>query len=151
MKTLSTLSVIIIVKNKAKYPSDCLATVARLADEIIILDSASIDDNAAISTTYNAKFYVNSDWKGFGYQRQLAQYYATCGCVLALDADERLDSQLQESVAEVLQSAVAPGRPFAFMRRNLYMGKLVYKFGCHAKLDCLYARQNLGYSAAEVQ
>lgn len=61
MKTLSTLSVVITIKNKAKYPSDCLATVARLADEIIILDSASIDDNAAIAATYNAKFYVNGD------------------------------------------------------------------------------------------
>lgn len=56
--------------------------------------------------------------------------------MLVVDADERFDSQLQKSVAVVLQRAVNPERPFVFLRRNLYMGKLVR----------LYARQDFGYS-----
>ena len=150
MKNLSTLSVVMIVKNESKHLGDCLATVAHLADEIIILDSGSTDDTEEIAAEYNAKFYVNSVWKGFGCQRQLAQSYASCDYVLALDADERLDLQLQKSVAELLQSAVNRERPFAFMRRNLYMGKVVYKFGYRTKLVCLYARQDFAYSGAEV-
>lgn len=59
--------------------------------------------------------------------------------MLALDADERLDSQLQEPVIEVLQSGINSERPFAFMRRYLYMGKMVYKFGYRNKLVRLYA------------
>ena len=150
MKNVSTLSVVMIVKNEAKNLGDCLATVARLADEIIILDSGSTDDTATVAARYKAKFYTNTDWKGFGYQRQLAQSYASCDYVLALDADERLDSQLKESVAEVLQRAVNRERPFAFMRRNLYVGKAVHKFGYRGKLVRLYARQGFGYSDAEV-
>ena len=73
MKNLSTLSVVMIVKNEAKHLGDCLVTVAHLADEIIILDSGNIDDTEAIAATYNPKFHINKDWKGFGYQRQLAQ------------------------------------------------------------------------------
>jgi hypothetical protein len=36
------------------------------------------------------------------------------------------------------------------MRRNLYMSKVIYRFGYRTKLVCLYARQDFAYSGAEV-
>jgi hypothetical protein len=93
---------------------------------------------------------VNSAWKGFGCQRQLSQSYASCDYVLVLEADQRLDLQLQKSVSELLQSAHNRERPFAVMRRNLYMGKVIYQFGYRTKLVRPYACQDFAYSRAGV-
>jgi glycosyltransferase involved in cell wall biosynthesis len=150
MAKLCTLSVVMIVKNEARHLSDCLDTVVEIADEIIVLDSGSTDNTEHISRGYNARFYLNSDWQGFGKQRQLAQSYASCDYVLAIDADERLDPVLQKSVAQVLSQPLNSECAFAVMRRNIYMGKAVHLLGYRTKLDRLYARTSFDFSDQDV-
>ncbi|GAL37592.1 lipopolysaccharide biosynthesis glycosyltransferase [Vibrio maritimus] len=71
--TKPTLAVALIVKNESKHLRACLETVQGWVDEIVILDSGSSDDTKAIAEEMGAKFYTNSDWPGFGLQRQIAQ------------------------------------------------------------------------------
>ncbi|MDU8923627.1 glycosyltransferase family 2 protein [Pasteurellaceae bacterium LIM206] len=99
---MPTLSVAMIVKNEARDLALCLDTVKDWVDEIVILDSGSTDDTREIAQRYGAKFYTNSNWQGFGKQRQLAQQYVTGDYVLWLDADERVSDELRRSI----QSAV---------------------------------------------
>ena len=139
-----------IVKNEAQHLSGCLDTVAEIADEIIILDSGSTDNTEYLSRSYNAKFYLNSDWQGFGKQRQLAQSYASCDYVLAIDADERLDPVLQKSVAAVLSQPLCSDCAFAVMRRNVYMDKAIHLLGYRTRLDRLYARTSFSFSDQDV-
>lgn len=61
-----------IVKNEADNLSISLPSIAELADEIILLDSGSTDNSQDIAQKYGAKWFVNTDWPGFGKQRQLA-------------------------------------------------------------------------------
>lgn len=83
------LSVVMIAKNAADLLPDCLASVA-WADEIVILDSGSTDNTADVARAAGAKVFTDTDWQGYGIQRQRAQGYATGDYVLMIDTDERV-------------------------------------------------------------
>lgn len=100
---MPTLSVAMIVKNEAQDLRDCLDTVKDWVDEIVILDSGSTDETPQIAAEYSAKFYTNTDWQGFGKQRQLAQQYVTSDYVLWLDADERVTQELKNSILQAVE------------------------------------------------
>lgn len=97
-----TLAVALIVKNEARLLEQCLQSVVKLADEIVILDSGSTDETEAIARRYTDKFYTNTEWPGFGPQRQLAQSYVNADWVLWLDADEVVTEELADSICDVL-------------------------------------------------
>lgn len=147
----STLSLVIILKNESRHLADCLDSVVDLVDEIVILDSGSTDNTREIADRYGAKWFVNTDWKGFGKQRQLAQSYATQDYVLVLDPDERLDQPLRDSIAEILKQPVQYDRVFSLARVNLFCGVEVQKRGWYTdKLARLYSREHFKYSDLEV-
>ncbi|MCK3658240.1 glycosyltransferase [Pasteurellaceae bacterium Pebbles2] len=100
---MPTLSVAMIVKNESQDLAQCLDSVKDWVDEIVILDSGSTDNTEEIARAYGAKFYVNTDWQGFGKQRQLAQQYVTTDYVLWLDADERVTQELRQSIQTAVQ------------------------------------------------
>lgn len=100
---MPTLSVAMIVKNEAQDLRDCLDTVKDWVDEIVILDSGSTDETPQIAAEYSAKFYTNTDWQGFGKQRQLAQQYVTSDYVLWLDADERVTQELKNAILQAVE------------------------------------------------
>ena len=136
------LSVVMIVKNEAHNLALSLPSVAEFADEIIILDSGSTDNSRDIAESFGAKWFVNTDWQGFGKQRQLAQSHATGDYVLVLDADERLDQTLRESIAKVLSLPVQTDKVFSVARVNTFCGVEVQPRRWYTdKLARLYARK----------
>ena len=64
------LSLVLITCNAAARLRDVLASVP-FADEIILVDSGSTDDTAAIATTFGAQV-VHQGWMGFGPQKSHA-------------------------------------------------------------------------------
>ncbi|MDG6882350.1 SPBc2 prophage-derived glycosyltransferase SunS [Phocoenobacter uteri] len=100
---MPTLSVAMIVKNEQQDLAQCLDTVKDWVDEIVILDSGSTDKTEQIAREYDAKFYTNTDWQGFGKQRQLAQQYITSDYVFWIDADERVTEELKQSIIQVVK------------------------------------------------
>ncbi|MCH1487339.1 MAG: glycosyltransferase family 2 protein [Pseudomonadales bacterium] len=95
MSNKMTLSVTIITKNEEDRIRCCLDSVKGLADEIIVLDSGSMDRTLEIVAEYTDKIY-KTDWPGFGIQKQRALEKASCDWVLAIDADEALDEAMQQ-------------------------------------------------------
>ena len=147
----ATLSLVIILKNESRHLADCLNTVHDLVDEIIILDSGSTDNTKEIADYYGAKWYTNTNWQGFGKQRQLAQTYATKDYVLVMDPDERLEQPLREAIAQVLEQPLQRDKVFSLARVNLFCGIEVQKrFFYTDKLARLYSREDYQYSSLEV-
>lgn len=99
-----SLSVVMIVKDEAHNLAISLPALDGLADEIIILDSGSSDGSRQIAEQYHAKWFVNTDWQGFGRQRQIAQSHATGDWILALDADEQITPQLKQSILQIIHT-----------------------------------------------
>lgn len=146
----NTLSVVMIVKNEEGQLRGCLERIACIADEIIIVDSGSTDATCAIAEDFGAKLYVNTDWKGFGQQRRLAQSFASGDYVLALDADERVSNRLRDSIVRILEQPLSRARPFALMRRDFFAGRPVYPLGRRERIARLYSRRHFTYDDAPV-
>ena len=147
----STLSLVMILKNESKHLAACLDTVHDIVDEIVILDSGSTDNTREIAERYGAKWFVNTNWQGFGRQRQLAQSYATGDYVLVLDADERLDQNLREAIVAVLNDKVQTDKVFSLARLNYFSGIATHANGWYRDWEHrLYARQFFNYNDLEV-
>lgn len=147
----STLSLVMIVKNESKHLGACLDTVHDIVDEIVLLDSGSTDNTQQIAERYGAKWYSNTNWQGFGKQRQIAQSYATGDYVLVLDADERLDQDLRQAIVELLVQPVQTDKVFSLARINYFSGVPTHLRGWYRDWEHrLYARTQFGYSDLEV-
>ncbi len=99
------LSVVIITFNEEANLARTLESVKPLvADgkgEIIVVDSRSTDRTAEIAKSYGAEVFIE-EWKGYAAQKNSAIDKATGGWILSLDADEEVDSQLQQAIVELL-------------------------------------------------
>jgi len=101
---MTKISVVIITKNEASNIRFCLESV-KWADEIIVLDSGSMDDTVEICTEFGAQVHTTTDWPGFGIQKNRALSFATGEWVLSLDADERISASLHTEIDAVTNSA----------------------------------------------
>lgn len=113
------LSVIIISKNEASHIGRCLESVS-WADEIIVLDSGSSDDTVAICRQYTDKVY-QTDWPGFGIQKQRALDKANGDWVLSIDADEVVTPELRLEIEQALQQNKTQG--YEIPRLSSYCGR----------------------------
>jgi glycosyltransferase involved in cell wall biosynthesis len=116
-----TLSVIIITKNEADSIRDCLESV-RFADEIVVLDSGSADDTAAICREYTDAVHL-TDWPGFGPQKNRALALAHGDWVLSIDADERVPEALRREILATI-AGVGPDA-YRMPRRSWYCGRWI--------------------------
>lgn len=113
------LSVIIITKNEGSHIRRCLDSVSWV-DEIIVLDSGSEDDTVAICRQYTDKVY-QTDWPGFGIQKQRALDKAVGDWVLSVDADEVVTLELRAEIEQALQQNKFQG--YEIPRLSSYCGK----------------------------
>ncbi|WP_145491433.1 glycosyltransferase family 2 protein [Yersinia rohdei] len=145
MSARKRLSVVMIAKNEASLLADCLASVA-WADEIVVLDSGSEDETIALAQQYGAKVYSNTQWPGYGKQRQLAQQYATGEYILMLDADERVTPELKTAIEAVLLAPVE-GAVYSCARRNLFLGRFMRHSGWYPdRVTRLYPHHQYRYN-----
>jgi len=146
---MSSLAVVLIVKNEATMLAACLESVA-WADEIIVLDSGSDDATVEIAKQYTDKVYVAEDWQGYGVQRQRAQAYAVSNWVLMIDADERVTPELKESIQDVI-SKNDPSSVWMVSRLPWCFGRFIRHGGWYPALTVrLYTRTKAGYGTERV-
>jgi len=96
------LSVVIITYNEEKKLPLCLASLQGIADEIIVVDSNSTDNTAAIALEYGARV-IQHPFTNYGAQKNFAAQQATHNWILSLDADEALTPALKQSIVAVKQ------------------------------------------------
>lgn len=123
---MPSLSVILITKNEAVNIRECLESVA-FADQVIVIDGASVDGTAEIARECGAQVVVATDWPGFGPQKNRALALASCDWVLSLDADERVDAALAAEIRQMLEQPTADA--FDLPRRSWFCGQWVQHSG----------------------
>ncbi len=97
------LSVIVITKNEQANIGQSLESV-KWADEIIVLDSGSTDNTVSIAKTYTTQVYTNTEWLGYGVQKQRALAYASQPWVLNIDADEIVGQDLKLAILDAIKN-----------------------------------------------
>jgi glycosyltransferase involved in cell wall biosynthesis len=118
---MPTISAIIITKNEAQNIISCIESIL-WADEIIVLDCGSIDHTQALCKKYAPKVKLHeTDWPGFGKQKNRALSLATSDWILSIDADERITPKLKDEILQKLNDTNFVA--YEIPRLNYFLGK----------------------------
>jgi hypothetical protein len=98
------LSAAIIVKDEADHLRGCLASIADVCDEIVVVDTGSTDDSVEVARSFGAVQGVHPWNNDFSAARNTALDLATGRWILYIDADERLQVDDIEAMRSELES-----------------------------------------------
>jgi glycosyltransferase involved in cell wall biosynthesis len=119
------ISLCVITLNEELNLDRCLRSCATVVDEMVVLDSGSVDATEEIARRHGARF-ERQEWPGYGAQKNRAIDLAGSPWVLSLDADEELSPEL---IAEIRQWKSAASEPeangFSMPRCVLYEGRWI--------------------------
>jgi glycosyltransferase involved in cell wall biosynthesis len=100
------ISACVITLNEERNLPRCLASVAPLVDEILVVDSGSGDSTLDIAAKFGARV-VHQDWLGYVGQKNFALAQATYAWVLSIDADEEISPELAGSIMRLKADAAS--------------------------------------------
>ena len=114
----------LIVRDEAHHLPDCLTSVRSAVDDIVVVDTGSVDDSPAIAAAHGARVYHRA-WDGdFAAARNAALDRCESEWILYIDADERLDPVHRPAVDALL--ADAPEVAFRLLLRP-WVGATPYR------------------------
>ena len=147
---MSTLSIVIAVKNEAHQIRNCLEHV-KWADEIIIIDNGSTDDTVKICREYTKRIYSHNKPALIPYLQNIGINKATKDWIIILDADVIIPEKAKQEILTRIQNTeyvgyYLPHRMVAFgkeMNHALFCNILkLFKNGC-GEFDCSSAHCTL--------
>lgn len=112
-----SLSLCMIVRDEEQWLESCLQSVQSIVDEIVIVDTGSIDATKAIAQNYGAKIY---DWEwqdDFAAARNVSLEKATGDWILVLDADEVIAKDDLEVIQSYIQN---PKASYYYLTQTTY-------------------------------
>lgn len=123
---MTKLSAVIITLNEERNIARCIDSVARVADEIIVVDSGSSDRTGAICKEKGIRFVMH-EWEGYKEQKNYANSLAAHDLILSIDADEALSEPLQQSILQAKENPLADA--YEMNRLTNYCGKWIRHCG----------------------
>ena len=137
----NSLSISIITKNEQANIRRTLESVG-WADEIVVVDSGSIDDTVSICREYTPNAYAQ-DWLGFAKQKNFAIDKTTKDWVLSLDADEPIEPALAEEIRRIISSPDAFDG-YLIPRKTYFLGKWIKHGGWYPDFNLRLFRRGKG-------
>ena len=110
------ISLAMIVKDESAHLPECLAGIARLADEICIVDTGSEDDTVAIAQAFGAKVDRFTWCDDFAAARNASLAICTGQWIFVSDADEWIAEADVPRIRALTQAG--PARCYRFITRN---------------------------------
>lgn len=105
---MEKITAAVITFNEEKNIRRCLESVT-WADEIVVIDSHSIDKTVEIAREYTDKV-IQRDWPGHIQQKNFAREAASHNWIFSLDADEEVSPELRESILTAREQGLQHGR-----------------------------------------
>lgn len=97
MSERPAISVFIIARDEADRIGRAIDSVARFADEVIVIDSGSSDGTHAVAEAHGARVLVNA-WPGYGAQKRFGEDACANDWIFNLDADEAATPELASEI-----------------------------------------------------
>jgi glycosyltransferase involved in cell wall biosynthesis len=139
------LSACLITLNEEHNLPRALASLAGIADEIVVVDSGSTDRTEAIAREHGAAFFVRA-WTNYAEQKNVAASYASNDWILSMDADEELSSVLQTAILE-WKKHEPEFAVYEIARRTWYLGAWIKHSGWYPDFQRrLYRRDAAQFS-----
>jgi len=94
------ISAVIITKNEIDRIEECIQSILPLTDDIIVVDSGSIDGTQEKAKNLGAKVF-DVEWKGFGPTKNYGHTKAKYDWIISIDADESNRSQISQTQKQI--------------------------------------------------
>lgn len=144
------LSGVVIARDEGDRIGRCVASLAALCAEVVVLDSGSSDDTVAVAAAAGARV-EQQPWLGFAAQKNAAIARAGQPWVLLLDADEWLDGDAAVRLRALFASGeVERADVWRLPRRTHYLGAPLDHGGWGREPVERLFRPDLRYLPAEV-
>ncbi len=93
------ISATLIVRDEQAFLGDCLDSIRELVDEIVVVDTGSVDESRQIAADHGARVFEFAWRDDFSAARNYALDQATCDWILYIDADERASPYARADLA----------------------------------------------------
>ncbi len=131
------ISVVLATHNEAKNIEQCLSSVKKWADEIILVDGESTDETLKLAQKFEAKIIKTTNKANFHINKQMGMDATKGDLVLQVDADEEVDAELAKFIQTIHEQRFAgkekdfSAQPMAWWikRKNLFLGRFLTKGG----------------------
>jgi glycosyltransferase involved in cell wall biosynthesis len=130
---MQAYSGLIIAYNEAPNIADCIASLAQLCDDIVVVDGGSSDATVELARRAGANVIVQVPFLGDGPQRSLGLRHSRHDWVINLDADERLEPDL---VAALKANGEWQADALECRRRNFIGGRFTPYAGQYPDYVC---------------
>jgi len=123
-----TFGAIIIAKDEAHNLHRCLSSIKPLVDEIIFVDTGSVDGTPTIAESYGAKVYHHPWENNFSLHRNQSLSYSTCDWVIQIDCDEELCGNVIDLRFQALSAELQGFNAVAVLFKDMQDGKQAMQF-----------------------
>lgn len=127
-----SISVIILTFNEERHIARCIKSVMSFSDEILVVDSFSIDNTVLIAEQLGAKVFQHSFVNHAQQLNWFLDFYEiNSEWVLRLDADEVITSKLAETIKNQISLFGSEIAGATINRRVYFQGKWIKYGGMH--------------------
>jgi glycosyltransferase involved in cell wall biosynthesis len=126
MDSMPDITVIILTFNEARHIVRAIESVREIAREIIVVDSFSTDDTAALAIQAGGRVIENpfvNQARQFAWA--LSHGDIRTGWILRLDADEVIEPDLAMEIARAVPNMPADIAGVEFNRKHIFMGRWI--------------------------
>ena len=128
------VTVFILTKNESLHIKRCLDSLRNIADKIVIIDSFSTDDTKEICLSYGDLVeFSEHPWKNYADQFQwgLDNHTVNTEWCMRMDADEYIDSELQNELLSKLPELTDDINCIFIRRKYIYKNKWIRHGGVY--------------------
>ena len=122
------ITAIMITLNEERNLGRALASLASIADEVVVVDSGSTDRTREIAEHAGTR-YITHAWEGYAAQKNFAAAQARHDWVLSLDADEELSPELAVELQRLKQIGPDDAAGFSMPRLARFRGRWIRHSG----------------------
>ncbi len=122
------ISATIITYNEERNISRVIESL-RCADEVVVVDSGSTDRTVELASKLGARV-LESPWRGYAGQKNLASENASHDWILSLDADEALSEALEGEIWQIKKNGPVCDA-YTVPRLAQYLGRWILHSGWH--------------------
>ncbi len=139
---MPALTAILISYNEEQDLPRALASLAEIADEIIVVDSGSTDRTCEIARSFGARLYARK-LDSFAEQKNYAASLSSNYWILSIDCDQELSPELRASVLAWKQQT-PDKNAYEIIQLTNYLGEWIRHSGWYPEFRVLLYRRDKG-------